>query len=322
MPRMSRYAFQPIDNTQIKTQPARGRLTKVSLNHFARAYARGTGVSGLIDSLPDLLAGTEFRKAIKALLAAQWQKKPIVWGLGAHVIKCGLNPVLIDLMERGFVTAIALNGAGAIHDFEIALAGSTSEEVESGLESGQFGMSEETAEWMNEAAMRCVTRGLGLGESFGAYIEEHAQQFPHRNVSLLGCAYRMKLPLTVHVAIGTDTTHNHPSADGTALGKGSLHDFRLFTSVIRELNEGGVYLNCGSAVILPEVFLKAVTLVRNLEFPLRNFSTINCDFLQHYRPRHNVLKRPTQGGGQGIALTGHHELMIPLLAAALIESGS
>jgi hypothetical protein len=225
-------------------------------------------------------------------------------------------------MKRGFVTAVALNGAGAIHDFEIALAGSTSEDVESELESGDFGMSRETAEWMNEAIAQGVGQGNGLGEAIGSYLDDNSSRFPFFDASLLAAAFRSNIPVTVHVAVGTDTVHVHPSTNGSLLGKGSLQDFRLLTSVVRDLNDGGVYLNCGSAVILPEVFLKAVSLVRNLGSPLGKFTTVNLDFLQHYRPHHNVVKRPTRGSGQGIELTGHHELMIPLLAAALIESES
>ncbi len=322
MPGMTRYPYQPIDGSKVRTRPIRERSAKVTIESFARIYEKGSGVAGLIESLPRILAGVEFREALVALRGAQWKKKPILWGLGGHVVKCGLNPVLCDLMQRGFVTALALNGAGAIHDFEIAIAGSTSEDVESELESGSFGMSQETAEWMNEAAERCLTRGVGLGEAVGSYLDEYPERFPHREASLLARAYRLRVPVTVHVALGTDTIHNHPSTDGSCLGKGSLQDFRLFTAIVRDLDEGGVYLNCGSAVILPEVFLKAVTLVRNLEFPLRNFTTINLDFIQHYRPHQNVVKRPTRRSGQGIALTGHHELLIPLLAAALIESES
>ena len=255
-------------------------------------------------------------------MSARSLKRPIIWGLGGHVIKCGLNPVLIDLMGRGFVTAVALNGAGAIHDFEIALAGSTSEDVESELESGDFGTSRETAEWMNEAIAQGVGQGNGLGEAIGSYLDENSGRFPFVDGSLLAAALRRNIPVTVHVAVGTDTVHIHPSTNGSLLGKGSLQDFRLFTSVVRDLDDGGVYLNCGSAVILPEVFLKAVSLVRNLGSPLEKFTTVNLDFLQHYRPHHNVVKRPTRCSGQGIELTGHHELMIPLLAAALIESES
>jgi hypothetical protein len=320
MPGMTRYAYQPIDNSKIRSRSIEARTTKVSVEQFGKVYQKESGLTGWLQSLPQILAGCGFRRAVEALLSARSLKRPIIWGLGGHVIKCGLNPVLIDLMRRGFVTAIALNGAGAIHDFEIALAGSTSEDVDSELESGDFGMSRETAEWMNDAVAKGVGQEDGLGEAIGSYLDENSDRFPFLDTSLLAVAFRRHIPVTVHVAIGTDTVHIHPSANGSLLGKGSLQDFRLFTSVIRDLNDGGVYLNCGSAVILPEVFLKAVSLVRNLGFPLRKFTTVNLDFLQHYRPHHNVVKRPTRNSGQGIQLTGHHELMIPLLAAALIDS--
>ena len=322
MPGMTRYAHQPIDSSKIRSRSIQGRATKVSVEQFGKVYQKDSGLNGWLQSLPKILAGSGFRRVVEALVSARSLKRPIIWGLGAHVIKCGLNPVLIDLMERGFVTALALNGAGAIHDFEIALAGSTSEDVESELETGDFGMSRETAEWMNEAIAQGVGRGNGLGEAIGSYLDENSNRFPFVNLSLLAAAFQRKVPVTLHVAIGTDTIHIHPSADGSLLGKGSLQDFRLLTAVVRDLNDGGVYLNCGSAVILPEVFLKAVSLVRNLGSPLGKFTTVNLDFLQHYRPHHNVVKRPTRGSGQGIELTGHHELMIPLLAAALIESES
>jgi len=322
MPGMSRYVYQPLDSSKIRARSIQGRATKVGVEQFGKVYQKDSGLNGWVQSLPKILAGSGFRRVIEAIVAARSLKKPIIWGLGAHVIKCGLNPVLVDLMERGFVTALALNGAGAIHDFEIALAGSTSEDVESELETGDFGMSRETAEWMNEAIAQGVSRGIGLGEAIGAYLAENSSCFPFGSVSLLAAAFQRNIPVTIHVAIGTDTIHIHPSADGSLLGKGSLQDFRLLTAVVRDLNDGGVYLNCGSAVILPEVFLKAVSLVRNLGSPLGKFTTVNLDFLQHYRPHHNVVKRPTRGSGQGIELTGHHELMIPLLAAALIESES
>jgi len=320
MPAMTRYGYQPIDSSKVRTRSIRARATKVGVEQFGKAHQKGSGVDGWLQSLPKILAGSGFRRVVEALASARSLKKPIIWGLGGHVIKCGLNPVLIDLMDRGFVTALALNGAGAIHDFEIALAGSTSEDVESELETGDFGMNRETAEWMNEAIAEGVTHGVGLGEAIGSYLGENSVRFPFVDVSLLAAAFRRNLPVTVHVAVGTDTIHLHPSADGSLLGKGSLQDFRLLTAVIRDLNDGGVYLNCGSAVILPEVFLKAVSLVRNLGSPLGKFTTVNLDFLQHYRPHHNVVTRPTRSSGQGIELTGHHELMIPLLAAALIES--
>jgi hypothetical protein len=320
MPGMTRYAFRPIDSSKIRSRSIQTRTTKVGINDFGKVYQKGSGLNGFTQSLPKILAGSAFRRVVEALASAKSLQRPVIWGLGAHVIKCGLNPVLIDLMDRGFVTALALNGAGAIHDFEIALAGSTSEDVESELETGDFGMSRETAEWMNEAIARGVSGGTGLGEAIGSYLTEDLSRFPFVNASLLAAAFQRRIPVTVHVALGTDTIHIHPSADGSLLGKGSLQDFRLFTSVVRDLNDGGVYLNCGSAVILPEVFLKAVSLVRNLGSPLGKFTTVNLDFLQHYRPHQNVVKRPTRGSGQGFELTGHHELMIPLLAAALIES--
>jgi hypothetical protein len=322
MPGMTRYGYQPVDSANIRSRSIKARATKVGVEQFGKVHEKGSGLNGWMQSLPKILAGSRFRSVVAALVSARSLKKPIIWGLGGHVIKCGLNPVLIDLMERGFVTALALNGAGAIHDFEIALAGSTSEDVERELETGDFGMSRETGEWMNEAIAQGVSRGVGLGEAIGCYLGENSSRFPFVDVSLLAIALRRNIPVTVHVAVGTDTIHVHPSADGSLLGKGSLQDFRLLTAVIRDLNDGGVYLNCGSAVILPEVFLKAVSLVRNLGAPLGQFTTVNLDFLQHYRPHHNVVKRPTRGSGQGIELTGHHELMIPLLAAALIESES
>jgi hypothetical protein len=320
MPGMTRYAYQPIDSSKIRSRSIQTRTAKVGVDQFGTVYQKDSGLDGWIRSLPKVLAGSAFRHVVDALVSARSLKKPIIWGLGAHVVKCGLNPVLIDLMGRGFVTALALNGAGAIHDFEIALAGSTSEDVESELETGDFGTSRETAEWMNDAIAQGVVRGIGLGEAIGSYLAENLSRLPFVNVSLLAAAFERKIPVTVHVALGTDTIHMHPSADGSLLGMGSLRDFRLLTAVVRDLNDGGVYLNCGSAVILPEVFLKAVSLVRNLGSPLGRFTTVNLDFLQHYRPHHNVVKRPTRGSGQGIELTGHHELMIPLLAAALIDS--
>lgn len=317
---MSRYSYAPIDASRIRTRSISARSAKVSLDDFGRPYEKGSAFDGFLKSLPRILAGNDFRQLVESVGQAHSKGRAVIWGLGAHVIKCGLNPVLIDLMSRGFVTALALNGAGAIHDFEIGISGATSEDVEKELETGDFGMSEETIRWMNEAIHEGEENGLGLGEAFGRSLERHLKRFPHRELCLMHKAYQLKIPVTVHVAIGTDTIHNHPALDGCLLGKASLQDFRLFTSVVRDLDEGGVYLNCGSAVILPEVFLKAVSLIKNLGDPLRDFTTVNLDFIQHYRPHQNVVKRPTRGLGRGIALTGHHELMIPLLAAALIEA--
>jgi len=320
MPTMCPSKYEPIDPSGMRCRSIHQRPSKVSLSDFARPHVKGGGIEGWLASLPNILAGREFRQLIKAVLTAREKKRAILWGLGAHVIKCGLSPLLIDLMDRGFLTGLALNGAGSIHDFEIALVGATSEEVSKELDAGDFGTSEETNSWMNEAIRQGASANQGLGEALGQYIlDQTTHRFVYPNLSLLASAYTREIPVTVHVALGTDIIHNHPSASGEALGKTGLQDFRLFTSMVRDLDEGGVFLNCGSAVLLPEVFLKAVNMVRNLGFPLRNFTTANLDFIQHYRPIQNVVKRPTEGGGRGISLTGHHELMIPLLAAVLIE---
>lgn len=317
---MCAYEEKPIDVAEMRCRSIRQRETKVGVGAFAKPYAKGKGLSEWIEGLPHILAGENFRALLDALRTARQRQKGIIWAMGGHVIKCGLNPVLIDLMRRGYVTALAMNGAGAIHDFEVALAGRTSEDVAKQLESGDFGSSEETNQWMHAAIREGVRAGKGIGESLGAYLEAHAAQFEHLSSSLLASAYSLRIPVTVHIAIGTDTIHNHPAADGAALGQGSLQDFRLLASIVRKIHDGGVFLNCGSAVLLPEVFLKAVSLIHNLGHPLERFTTANLDFIQHYRPLENVVRRPTQNSGRGISLTGHHELMIPLLAAALIET--
>lgn len=316
---MSRYEKLPLNFEGLHTVPLRQRGGKVKIADFAHPYRKGEGISGLLDSLPKILAAESFRAVVDAVAAARAHKRAIIWGFGGHVIKCGLAPVLIDLMRRGYATVFALNGSAAIHDFEIALAGHTSEDVEAVLPDGRFGVAEETGREMNRAISSGRSEGLGIGESLGRWLEliAHAQ---HGCESLLLQAYRASVPVTVHVALGTDTPHTHPAADAAAIGAGSLYDFRLLCSYVADLDEGGVYLNVGSAVVLPEVFLKAVSAVRNLGHPLRNFVTANFDFLQHYRPRVNVVERPhAQAGGAGYAITGHHEMMIPLLAAALIE---
>ena len=305
----------------MRTRSIHQRRSKVEVRDFAQIYQQGSGISGLLGSLPKILTGQEFRKVVEAILNARSKGKLMIWGLGGHVIKCGLSPILIDLMQRGFISALSVNGASAIHDFEIAMVGSTSEDVEKTLLEGDFGTSEETGQWMNEAIKRGANADMGVGESLGSYLQQHADRFPFATYSLLASAYARNIPVTVHIALGTDTIHNHPAADGSALGKGSLQDFRLLTSLVRDLHDGGVFLNCGSAVILPEVFLKTVNMVRNLGYELENFTTVNLDFQQHYRPTQNVVKRPTSGSGQGISITGHHELMVPLLAASLIETG-
>jgi hypothetical protein len=319
---MSRYRKQPLEFAGLHTVGLRERGGKIRIGDFAGVYAKGSGMGTWFETLPRILAGADFRKVVDATIAARAAKRAIIWGLGGHVIKCGLAPVLIDLMRRGYATVFAMNGAAAIHDFEIALAGHTSEDVAAALPDGRFGSAEETGREMNEAIAAGVRDGLGIGEALGRRLEDLADP-ASAPCSLLLQAYRAAVPVTVHVAIGTDTPHTHPAADGAAIGAGSHHDFRLLCSCVADLDDGGVYLNVGSAVVLPEVFLKAVSAVRNLGHPLRGFTTANFDFLQHYRPRVNVVERPHVGsGGAGLAITGHHELMIPLLAAALIEKES
>ena len=314
---MSKYDIRPIDFTRLKTIPLAARGGKVRVEDFAAPYVKGSGVQGWLDSLPRILAGESFRAVVDALGKARAGGKPVVWGMGGHVIKCGLAPLLIDLMERRYATAFAMNGSAAIHDFEIALAGHTSEDVEAVLPDGSFGMAEETGREMNQAIASGVRDGIGIGEVLGRALKAA----PQARRSLLAAAYERAVPVTVHVAMGTDTPHTHPAAEPAAIGTATHHDFRLFCALVAALNDGGVYLNVGSAVIMPEVFLKAVSAVRNLGNPLANFTTVNLDFLQHYRPRVNVVERPhAKSGGHGYSITGHHELMLPLLAAALIES--
>ena len=316
---MTKYDKLPLDFDQLRTVGLQSRGGKVKTADFAFAYERGAGVRGLIESLPRVLAANSFRAVVDAISEARRRGRAIVWGLGGHVIKCGLAPVLIDLMRRGYATAFAMNGSAAIHDFEIALAGHTSEDVEAVLPDGRFGVAEETGREMNRAISGGVSENLGMGEALGRWLELCANP-KHGESSLVLQAYRKRTPVTVHVAIGTDTPHTHPAADPAAIGAASHRDFRLFAAIAADLDSGGVYLNVGSAVVMPEVFLKAIAAVRNLGHPLRGFTTANFDFVQHYRPRVNVVERPhAHSTGNGYAITGHHELMIPLLAAALIE---
>jgi hypothetical protein len=319
---MSAYEKQPLDFSGLKTVPLSARGGKVKSADFAIPYEKGAGLSGWLDSLPRILAGDAFRAVVEAIAQAREKQRAILWGMGGHVIKCGLAPVLIDLMRRGYATGFAMNGSAAIHDFEIALAGHTSEDVEEALTDGRFGAAEETGREMNRAIAGGAAEGLGMGESLGRWLDLIAPA-RHAASSLLLAAYRNGTPVTVHVAIGTDTPHMHPAADAAAIGATTHRDFRLLAALVAGLDRGGVYLNVGSAVVMPEVFLKAVSAVRNLDHPLGGFTTANFDFLQHYRPRVNVVERPhAKSGGKGYAITGHHELMIPLLAAALIERAS
>jgi hypothetical protein len=307
----------PLDFAGLRTYSLAERVSKMGLSDLARPHAPGGTVAQLLDSLPRVLGAQSLRALCADVLRARERGRPILWGLGAHVLKCGLSPLLLDLMERGLLTGLALNGAGIVHDFELAMAGQTSEDVEAGLGAGEFGMARETGEQVNRAIVEGDRDGLGLGASVGRYLER--AQAPHVGVSLLAAAWRRGLPATVHVAVGTDIVHMHPACDPAALGRTTHLDFRIFAGQVARMGGGGVYLNVGSAVLLPEVFLKAVTAARNLGHDLSDFATANLDFIQSYRPNTNVVQRPTRGVGRGYSLTGHHEILIPLLAAALVE---
>jgi len=284
----------------------------------ASPWRRGGSFQKFLATLPDILAGQTFQAVVAAIVEARRKEKPVILGMGAHPTKVGLNPILVDLMRKDVITAVAMNGAVIIHDFELAYQGHTSEEVEAEIDSGRFGMAEDTGRILNDAIVKGWQQGLGLGEAVGRYITSHSKQFPHRRSSLLAEGVQLGIPVTVHVAIGTDIIHMHPSANGEAIGGTSLLDFRKLAALVSQM-EGGVYINLGSAVFLPEVFLKTITLGRNLGRALKRITTVNMDFLPHYRPLTNVVKRPTQKGGKGYNLIGHHELMVPLVAAAVLE---
>jgi len=306
---------EPLDLKEVRTYPLSERANKMDVGRFAKTIAPGASLEEFCRSLPNVLAADALVEVAAAVIEARRRDKPVVLGTGAHTVKCGLNPILIDLMERGMITAVATNGAGAIHDFEIAMIGATSEDVSETLPQGRFGMAEETGRWINEAIREGASRDQGIGESLGRKLEELAPRYGE--YSLLLNAWTRGVPLTVHVAIGTDIVHMHPSADGAAIGRGSLLDFRIFAAQIAGISEGGVYLNVGSAVLLPEVFLKAVALVNNLGPPLREFTTANFDMIRHYRPMENVVRRPVASGGKGHTIIGPNEITIPLLAAMI-----
>lgn len=308
--------FVPIDSSRIKTYSLAGRKSKVDASASAKPFPPGGSFREFVDSLPAALAADSLKQVVSAVADAARSRKTVILGMGAHVIKVGLSPVVIDLMEEGIITALALNGAGIVHDFEMAYQGRTSEDVDAEIGTGSFGMARETGEMINGMIKEGVSAGLGLGAAVGKGIAGGG--FGHADRSIFAAAHRLGIPASVHVAIGADIVHMHPSADGASIGEGSMRDFRLFCSVVSSL-EGGVYINLGSAVLLPEVFLKAVTLARNLGSPLEKITTVNMDFIQGYRPNTNVVRRPTQKGGRGYALTGHHEIMFPLLAAAVKE---
>ncbi|MFH1460246.1 MAG: hypothetical protein ABIG64_07765 [Candidatus Omnitrophota bacterium] len=307
---------QKIDLSKIKKISLKKRKSRIGINNFAKLNSSKSSFAKFLDSMPDILAASDLKAVIRAVKKARLNKKPIIFMMGAHVIKCGLNPLLIDLMKRGFINVIAFNGACAIHDFELAFCGQTSENVEASIQDGSFGMSKETSDFFNQAINLADKENAGFGFTLGKLIKKSKLKF--KNYSLLANAYKYKIPLTVHVAIGTDIIHPHPGCDGAKLGKASMDDFYSFIESVSGL-EGGVVFNIGSAVIMPEVFLKAISAARNLKFKVHNFTTVCMDMIKHYRPVQNVMKRPTAAGGQGYYLIGHHEIMIPLLYRALIE---
>jgi hypothetical protein len=307
---------EPLDFKDLHTYSVYDRHSKVTVEDFAKPLRAGMSVRELLAALPAQLAARDFPELVGRIAAAHRNGKPVLVGMGAHDIQGGLNPVLIGLMRRGIITAVAMNGAGIVHDAEIAMVGRTSEEVADVLGAGAFGAARETGEVLNGAVCRGAEKEMGLGEAVGEVLLE--QDFPYNGMSILAQARKMDIPVTVHVAVGTDIIHIHPGADGAALGQTSHHDFRVFCSLVSGL-EGGVYLNIGSAVLLPEVFLKALTVVRNLGHEVNAITTANFDFIRHYRPLTNVVNRPTLQGGRGFNFTGHHELMIPLLAACILD---
>ncbi len=305
-----------VDRSKVRTSSARRRRSKVRLDDEATPHRRGASFAGFLESLPGVLGAADLHTAIDATARAHQRGKTILWGLGAHVVKVGLAPVLVDLLERRLASGVMLNGAGCVHDLELAMMGRTSEDVDASLDDGSFGMAGETAERLNGAIAAGAEEGLGMGAAVGREILEGA--YPHKDRSILAVAARLGVPVTVHSAIGTDVHHMHAGADGAALGVTSYRDFETLVGLVGTL-EGGVVFNVGSAVILPEVFLKALALARNLGRPVRRFTAVDLDFIRQYRPTVNVVGRPTRLGGTGLSLIGHHEILVPLLAAGLIE---
>lgn len=310
--------IKPMDLAKVSTYPISERKNKVSLERdFAGKIAPGMSVSALLAAMPNQLGSESLNAVINAVVTAREKDKPVAIAIGGHVIKCGLQPVLKTLIDADIITSVAMNGSASIHDYEISLIGETSEDVGAVLHCGTFGMAEETGRDINRALASGVADGIGYGEALGRFIATNGN--PHRSFSLLAACFEKDIPATVHVAVGTDITHQHPMCDGALLGQASFTDFRLFTSVVSTLGDGGVFLNIGSAVIMPEVFLKALSIAQNLGFQVDNFITANLDMTQHYRPLQNVVKRPTAGASRGLTITGHHEIMLPLLAAGILD---
>ncbi|WP_020675704.1 hypothetical protein [Geopsychrobacter electrodiphilus] len=310
--------YQPLDFSAVSTYSLASRDNKVNIaDHFAGEIRAGLSLREFATRLPRLLGAESLQAVAELVVAARQKRKPVILAIGGHVIKCGLQPVLKGLIEAGAISAVAMNGSAAIHDFEVSLIGATSEDVGAVLHAGDFGFSAETGQGMNRALAAARESGAGFGQAIGAHIL--AANHPHADYSLLACCVKHGIPATVHVALGTDIIHQHPEADGAVTGEMSYRDFKLLAAVVAELGDGGLWLNVGSAVLLPEVFLKALSVAQNLGHQVSNFSTANFDMIQHYRPLQNVIKRPTSGGGKGYTITGHHEINIPLLAALIHE---
>ena len=310
--------YEEIDLSGIRTYSAAKRMSKVSTAEAAVPPQAGMTVRQFLDNLPPVLKAGDLKAIARAVVRAREKERPVILMIGGHVAKTGCSPVLADLADKGFVTHVASNGAAAIHDTELARFGHTSEDVTARLADGSFGMAKDTADFINDAAKKAVAADQGFGEAVGAgLIKENPPFLEH---ALIARCFRLKIPYTLHVAIGTDIVHQHPSASGSAIGAASLRDFRIFAASVAKLGDGGVLLNLGSAVVMPEVFLKALSVARNLGDGVRNFTTANFDMIQHYRSHTNVVHRPVLSGGKGYAITGHHEIMIPLLAAAIQEA--
>lgn len=322
---MTVYPIRPVTLRDVRTYPLASRQSKVHVREFAKPLPANASLTRFFDSLPAILAGNDLRDVAAAIQSAKHNGKAILWGMGGHVIKVGLGPLINDLMRRKFITGIAMNGAALVHDFEIALSGGTSEDVSASLKTGEFGMATETGLFLNQIAVTSAFHGIGYGEAAGKFLVSRKLAPENAAASVLLNAYKLRVPVTVHLAIGADIPHMHPMADGAALGAATHHDFRLFCAMVATMDGGGAYLNWGSAVVLPEIFLKAVAVARNQSVALQHITTANFDFIQHYRPLQNVVRRPTEAAkkkavtpSRGFAITGHHELLMPLLAATLV----
>lgn len=310
-------SFKHLDYRRLKTYSIKDRISKVDCKDFSTPWKKGQRFSAFLNTLPSILAGNDLRYVIKAISLAAKNKKQVCFAMGGHVIKTGMSPIIIDLMKKNVFTMISMNGSGIIHDLETAMMGRTSEDVTQSLGSGSFGMAKETSSFLNQAIKKAKIQSIGLGRAVGNMILKENLEF--KDLSLTASGAALDIPVTVHVAIGTDIIHMHPDFDAAACGAASHYDFKWFASNISNL-EKGVFINAGSAVIMPEVFLKAISLVRNLDHKLDDFTTVNLDFIRHYRPMTNVVNRPTLGKGKGFSIVGHHEILIPLIAAGVIES--